>query len=374
MKIASSNTLPTMTVQSFTTTNVSDSNNGTQSHNEVRQQIVFFELFCYSIIILVGVIANVVIIRKLLNRKRKSSEYFILNLAITDLVVCSLCIPLDIYDALRKGWQYGAFLCKIIWPFQTLFTLISILTLTAMAIERYRAIISPFKPRLTHRDLLKAIACIWLLGLCVIAPYIFYLQYDGVDCIESWPHEMSGAYYTLSLLVIDYCIPLTIITFCYGRAGYKLYVNTKEFEAVNAHVENHAQRTRLARNTRIIKIFSFAVLVFLICMLPGDIYWMWKGFGSGSEFKYEQNFKTLSSIMIYSNSCFNPFIFGACNFGCFKGRYPWSARRKLKLERLVSVNSLSASGSGRREKNVSHDHETQQIDFKELEKLRETDI
>jgi hypothetical protein len=362
-----------MTVGSLVTT-TSAPKNGTQAPDNVRQQIVFFEIVCLSIISLVGIIANIAIIKKLMQRKRKSSEYFILNLAMTDFVVCSLCIPLDMYDQLHKTWKYGAFLCKIIWPFQTLFTLVSILNLTAMAIERYRAIMSPFKSRLTHSDLLKAIACVWLLGLCVIAPYIYYLKFDRTECVEHWPYDMSGAYYTLSLLVIDYCIPLTIITFCYGRSGYKLYVNTKEFEAVNAGVSNHAQRTRLERNTRIIKIFSFAVLVFLICMLPGDIYWMWKGFGSGSEFRYEKHFKTLSNTMIYSNSCFNPFIFGACNFGCFKRRFSWSSRRKLKIQRLVSVNSLSvvSNGQGKKEKNISN--ETPEIDFSELETLRETDI
>ncbi|CAB4003730.1 neuropeptide FF receptor 2-like [Paramuricea clavata] len=362
-----------MTVGSLVTTTPAPKN-GTQAPDNVREQIVFFQIVCLSIISLVGIIANIAIIKKLMQRKRKSSEYFILNLAMTDLVVCSLCIPLDMYDQLHNTWQYGAFLCKIIWPFQTLFTLVSILNLTAMAIERYRAIMSPFKQRLTHSDLLKAIACVWLLGLCVIAPYIYYLKFDGTECEEHWPYEMSGAYYTLSLLVIDYCIPLTIITYCYGRSGYKLYVNTREFEAVNAGVSNHAQRTRLERNTRIIKIFSFAVLVFLICMLPGDIYWMWKGFGSGSEFRYEKHFKTLSNMMIYSNSCFNPFIFGACNFGCFKGRFSWSSRRKLKIQRLVSVNSLSvvSNGRGKKEKNTSN--ETPEIDFSELETLRETDI
>ena len=350
--------------------------NGTKASSDVRQQIVFFQIVFSSIISLVGIVANIVIIRKMMQRKRKCSEYFILNLAMTDLVVCSLCIPLDIYDQLHITWQYGAFLCKIIWPFQTLFTLVSILNLTAMAIERYRAIMFPFKPRLTRSDLLKAIACVWLLGICVIAPYMYYLNFNGKICDEKWPHKMSGAYYTLSLLVIDYCIPLTIITFCYGRAGYKLYLNTKEFEAVNAEVSNQAQRKRLQRNTRIIKIFSFAVLVFLICMLPADIYWMWKGFGSGSEFRYEKHFKTLANTMIYSNSCFNPFIFGACSLGCSKGRFSWSSRRKLRLERLASDNSLSIASNGQRKssskKNVSN--ETKEIDFSELEKLRETDI
>ena len=370
-----------MTTGSLVTT-ASAQNNTTQAQHNIQKQFVVFQIICLLIISLVGIIANIAIITKLMQRKRKASEYFILNLAMTDLVVCSLCIPLDIYDQLTDTWKYGAFLCKIIWPFQTLFTLVSILNLTAMAIERYRAIMFPFKPRLTRSDLLKAIACVWIIGLCVISPYINYLNYDGKFCDEDWPHEMSAAYYTLSLFIIDYCIPLIIITFCYGKAGYKIYVNTREFEAVNAKVSNQAQRTRLERNTRIIKIFSFAVLVFLICMLPGDIYWMWKEFGSGSNFKYEDHFKTLSAMMIYSNSCFNPFIFGACNFRCFKGKFSWSSRRKLRLDRLVSSNSLSVVSNGGDNNNLKNKklskkatrNDYDDIDFSEIGTLKETDI
>lgn len=337
---------------------------------------MFFAIMCFAIISMVGMIANVVIIVKLMKHKRKSSEYFILNLSITDLVVCSLCIPLDIYDQFAGTWKYGAFMCKIIWPFQTLFTLISILTLTAMAIERHRVIMTPFKPRLTRSDLLKVILLIWFIGFCVIAPYIHHLEYDGTECIEKWPHKMSGAYYTLSLLIIDYCIPLTIIAYCYGRAGYKLFVNTREFKTVNSGIMNHMKR--LERNKRVIKIFSFAVLVFLICMLPSDIYWMWSSFGDDSDFAHKKNFETFSYILIYSNSCFNPFIFGACNFSCFRKKSSMSSHRKLVQEGSGNANSMSSGSNGHHttstkgEKKVEHDDVL--IDFNNLSKLRETDI
>ena len=84
-----------MTVGSVVTTAPAP-RNGTHAPNNVRQQIMFFEIVCLSIISLVGIIANMAIINKLMQQKRKSSQYFILNLVMTDIVVCSLCIPLDI--------------------------------------------------------------------------------------------------------------------------------------------------------------------------------------------------------------------------------------------------------------------------------------
>ena len=71
---------------------------------------------------------------------RNASEYLILNLAFTDLMTCAVGIPLDVAVILFQRWPFGAFMCKVVWPFQTVLIAVSVGTLTCMAIERYRAI------------------------------------------------------------------------------------------------------------------------------------------------------------------------------------------------------------------------------------------
>jgi hypothetical protein len=285
-----------------------------------EDSLIVVKLACLSAISLIGVIGNVLICATLIGHKRKTSEMFILNLAITDLLVCGVGIPLDIYQELHVLFPYGPVLCKVIWPSQTLLVLVSILTLTAMALERYRAIITPLKPKPKKQGILKCIAIIWLFGLAVVMPYIKALTYADRDCYETWPNARDPDYYTLVLFVIDYCIPLTIISYCYIRVGVKLYKSNLQFSASpvrKSGLNSDAQRIRLKRNTRIIKVFSFAVVMFVICMLPGDIYWLYKSWGQ-SEIPYENHFSTFANILLYANSMINPFIFGTCNIQCLQ--------------------------------------------------------
>ena len=293
-----------------------------------EDSLIIIKLACLSFISLIGVIGNVLIFATLMGHRRKSSEIFILNLAITDLLVCGVGIPLDIYQELHDIFPYGPVLCKVIWPSQTLLVLVSILTLTAMALERYRAIITPLKPKLKKGDILKSIGVIWLLGLAAVSPYIKALTYQDGFCDETWPGSRDPDYYTLALFIIDYCVPLTIISYCYIRVGLKLYKSNLKFSMSppKSGLNSDAQKTRLRRNTRIIKVFSFAVVMFVICMLPGDFFWLYKSWGQ-SDLPNENHFSTFVNIMMYSNSMINPFIFGSCDIQCIRSIFLKSKQR-----------------------------------------------
>ncbi|XP_028409223.1 neuropeptide FF receptor 2-like [Dendronephthya gigantea] len=330
--------------QSFPT-NASLRENSTAN---IGDSLIVVKLACLGTISLIGVIGNVLICATLMGHRRKSSEMFILNLAITDLLVCGVGIPLDIYNELHIIFPYGPMLCKIIWPSQTLLVLVSSMTLTAMALERYRAIITPLKPKLKKQHIVKSIVIIWLLGLAVVSPYIKALKYEDGICDEVWPRLRDPDYYTLALFIIDYCIPLSIITYCYTRVGIKLYKSTLKFGACQRRknsVSFDAQQNRLKRNTRIIKVFIFAVVMFVICMLPGDTYWLYKSWGE-SEFENEEHFNTFANILVYSNSMLNPFIFGSCDMQCIQAFFLRSKPRNGSYAlRFSFTSSFKRRGS-----------------------------
>lgn len=339
-------------------TNSSSNNPSKGTLNDSVDSLFAVKLTCLSAISFIGIIGNVLICVALIGRKCKSSECFILNLAITDLMVCAIGIPLDIYQELHvtwMTWMYGAVLCKVVWPSQTLLVLVSILTLTAMSLERYRAIITPLKPKVKKPGIIKAIFVIWIMGIAVVCPYVNVLIIDKGECVEDWP-KRDRNYYTLALFIIDYCVPLTIISYCYSRVGFRLYKNNQQFNAGSksghlSRVQNDAKRSRLQRNTRIIKVFSFAVVMFVVCMLPGDSYWMWKTWGGGTLL-YEKHFESFSTILLYANSAINPFIFGTCNLSCLQ---TLCLRRKSK-NNSYSLRFSFTSSFRRRNRGASVNH------------------
>ncbi|XP_029186259.2 5-hydroxytryptamine receptor 2A-like isoform X2 [Acropora millepora] len=65
-------------------------------------------------------LVRIIIVRH--RRMRTVTNYFILNLAVADLAVTCICIPFDIpVQENDYRWPYGGFLCRTLYPLQTMF-------------------------------------------------------------------------------------------------------------------------------------------------------------------------------------------------------------------------------------------------------------
>ena len=64
------------------------------------------------------------------------TNYFIVNLAAADLSVLLICIPFDFGEQVTHKWPYGGFLCRLIYPLQTMATTASVFTLVAISLNR----------------------------------------------------------------------------------------------------------------------------------------------------------------------------------------------------------------------------------------------
>lgn len=286
------------------------------------QVVMILQLLFYSIIIVVGSVGNALICLAILSRKkRKTSEYFILNLAITDLSTSIVSIPLDIIERLAGYWPFGSFLCKIVYPLQTILMAVSVSTLLAMSLERHRAIMHPLKPRMKGRKPVLVIFTIWLGSTVLVSPYSYVLGFDGFSCAENWPGTHYVKAYTMSVFIVLYLCPLCGITVAYVRIGRKLYTDIKNMKVIMADSEGgltgrQVLKSRAHRNIRIVKIFVTAVIAFAVCMLPNHVMWLWNDYGNGYSSKYFTDLLVFSNILVYANSCMNPFIFGTLQTRC----------------------------------------------------------
>ena len=75
-------------------------------------------IFIYIIIFLSGLIANICVIVMIIKRRRLRTltNYFLLNLAISDLIATLICLPPTAYHYYDKRWIFGEFLCRFV-PF-----------------------------------------------------------------------------------------------------------------------------------------------------------------------------------------------------------------------------------------------------------------
>lgn len=296
---------------------VNSSNNTEGSNTEISMELLtVIQITCYSIIIVIGTIGNLMLIFNLAcKRHRKTSQYFILNLATVDFMTCTLSIPFDISLLVLGGWPFGPVMCRLVYPLQTIFMAVSVSTLLCMALERHRAIIHPLKPKITGKVIILVIFLIWVISIGLVSPYAAALKMKDGDCAENWPNDdpKYPKTFTLCVFLILYLSPLCVITAAYARIGIRLRANSLKAELlVGARSDrNRLSSSRTRRNIRIVKFFVLAVVAFALCLLPFQVMWMWYDYGNGAEWQHFTTLLTFANVMVYANSAVNPYIFGA---------------------------------------------------------------
>ena len=283
---------------------------GRQTH--VFDLIDFVQLAIYPLILLFGAIGNILVLLVVQSKKnnRKINDYFILNLAISDLCMLIISISADFYLKFRE-FPLGDLLCKGIWPLMTMCLFASIFTLTCMAIERWRTIVKPLYPRLAVSKVPWILAFTWLAGLACVSPLIIVAYHEGRGCKEEWPTFAMRQAYTVAVVTLQYALPLLMITVAYARIGIFLKNRAKlKTAAFDSGRRTDARIRRKTENAKINKNLRNIVILFAIFMLPKQILWLWLDFGEGGDFEYFRDALIFSEFLLYIHSSLNPVVYG----------------------------------------------------------------
>ena len=141
------------------------------------------------------------------------------------------------------------------------YTLVSVLILMLLAIERYLAILKPFfyKAKVTKSLVRKLILIILTFSSMVSAPayYVFGNNGNAWDfCVSSKFDETLVVSYTATLLVLSITIPGSIMILCYIRVILHIWFNTEETKATNKAI--------LKSRWKLTKLFMTATVIFIV--------------------------------------------------------------------------------------------------------------
>lgn len=285
--------------------------NGTEGTNEDLSfhTIDYVQLAIYPLILLFGSIGNILVILVIRNKKphRKINDYFILNLAISDLCMLTISISADFYLKFRE-FPLGDLLCKGVWPLMTMCLFASVFTLTCMAIERWRTIVKPLSVRLAVSKVIYILVFTWIAGLACVSPLTVVAYHKGRGCAEDWPNFSMRQAYTVAVVLLQYALPLFIITIAYARIG--IFLKHRAKFKISDTCTRAAVIRRNASNAKINKNLRTIVILFAICMLPKQVLWLWLDFSSGGEFKHFSDALIFSEILLYVHSSTNPVVYG----------------------------------------------------------------
>jgi len=119
------------------------------------------------------------------------------------------------------------------------------------------AVIFPLRPRPTIRTALIVIVVTWLAAMIASLPVAMFARvtrrvgHDGIEqdyCDETWPYGTSQRYaYSITVMVLQYFLPLAILTFTYVHIGVVIWVKRVPGEAENNRDQKMAASKRKVR-------------------------------------------------------------------------------------------------------------------------------
>lgn len=278
--------------------------------------------FVYVIVFLVGIIGNSVVCWTIIRRRRmRSSNYiFTFNLAFSDLVFVVFYVPSQMaaYEN-NHNWALGEAMCRIMYVILPSCLSASVGTLLAITGDRYRAVAHPMEPRITSYTMRCIIALIWLCSFMTALPVIIHsaliTQNNGTEifCDEIWPEQLYKNIYWISIFVIQYLLPLSIILVLAVLIAYHVEKNTKQLRKSMSKVFESTVRQRMKQTSKIIRMLVVLVLLYTICMLPQHVVFLWWQYGDLTTRPYRMYIFRFANVFPMANSAFNPIAYGTLN-------------------------------------------------------------
>ncbi|XP_030745452.1 LOW QUALITY PROTEIN: neuropeptide F receptor-like, partial [Sitophilus oryzae] len=244
----------------------------------------------YGVLIVLGALGNTLVIISVVRKAsmRTPRNMFIFNLAVADLLLCTVTMPLTLMEILTKYFPLGnyLFVCKLIGILQATSTYVSTLSITAIALDRYQVIVYPTIESLQIFGAASILSAIWLIAMLLASPLFFirHLTHHELPmtgnvifsldfCIENWPVDHGRAYYSIFSLIFQYLLPILIVSCSYWSISHKL---KRRFQGVLVSTDENFQRNRRQLRGRRLQrtniLLGSIAIIFCISWLPLNLF------------------------------------------------------------------------------------------------------
>ncbi|NXI47701.1 NK1R protein, partial [Galbula dea] len=271
----------------------------------------------YALIVVVSVVGNVVVMWIILAHKRMRTvtNYFLVNLAFAEASMSAFNTVVNFTYAIHNEWYYGLLYCKFhnFFPIAAVFA--SIYSMTAIALDRYMAIIHPLQPRLSATATKVVIGVIWLLAFLLAFPQGYYSVMEELPgrlvCLVEWPEHSTNVYgktYHFCMTILIYFLPLLVIGCAYTVVGVTLWASEIPGDSSNRYHE------QVSAKRKVVKMMITVVCTFALCWLPYHIYFTLQYFNPEWYLqKFIQQVYLAIMWLAMSSTMYNPIIYCCLN-------------------------------------------------------------
>lgn len=284
-----------------------------------------------AILILAAFVGNIIVVVSftMFRNLRTMTNYFLVSLALSDILVAVFVMPVFLLLVLYQPRNFFAHAIALrkMWKIMDIgFCFTSVCSLCAIAIERNLAISHPFyyTKLMSPLRVYLTIAFIWVFSLTVA----ILVNHDDIT-IDIAKHL------SVFVAVVSYFIPLLIILVMY----------MKIWRVARRQAKRLRQDGALATDFKAIKTIAIVIGTFFVCYTPQmiSIFWI--------HFRVKPYLPNVANIMIkwitYFNCCVNPVI-----YSCFNKTYR-NGFKKLFAIIKTRFRDLRTRSSDKRSRKIS---------------------
>ncbi|RWS06268.1 5-hydroxytryptamine receptor-like protein, partial [Dinothrombium tinctorium] len=176
-----------------------------------------------GIVILCTAIGNLFVIYAIITDRvlRRVSNYLVLSLATTDLILACTVMPLGVLYAISGKWTFGAKICEVWTSADVLCCTASLLHLVAIAVDRYWAVTNVEYIRQRSAVIIgKMITAVWAVAIFTSLAPIFVFSDPHFEIraeIENVCVVSQNVCYQIIATILSFYAPLVVILFLYWK-------------------------------------------------------------------------------------------------------------------------------------------------------------
>ncbi|XP_053753011.1 LOW QUALITY PROTEIN: kiSS-1 receptor [Panthera pardus] len=272
-------------------------------------------------LMLLGLAGNSLVIFVICRHKqmRTVTNFYIANLAATDVTFLLCCVPFTALLYPLPAWVLGDFMCKFVNYMQQVSVQATCATLTAMSVDRWYVTVFPLRAlrRRTPRLALAVSLGIWVGSATMSAPVLALHRLSPgprTYCSEVFPSRALERAFALYNLLALYLLPLVATCACYGAMLRHLGRTAVSPGAADGALQGRLLAARAgAVRAKVSRLVAAVVLLFAACWGPIQLFLVLQALGPAGAWHPRSYtayaLKIWAHCMSYGNSALNPLLY-----------------------------------------------------------------
>ena len=292
-----------------------------RSYEEAR--IVFAVILTINVVVIVlGIIVNAVISFVMLRKKRykrNGSNFFIMHLAVVELLYRFLAFPFIIAFAVPRS-RIESIQCKAIVLFSKTCSSAIFCSLVGIAIDRYQNIVHPLEKLKSERKPVLLVSFLWLCSTILSCPFVASVESislleipeaRGMSCDEcahqkicDIPQNMLGQSSTTLYFLAEFFVPLMIISVLYIKVAIFLHQRSNN----NSGMMN---RVAARSGAKAVRMLVLVVLGYVFSLGPSVLLAILRSFGVLNNLSFDVMLlaSRIAEFAAFTSSLGNPLIY-----------------------------------------------------------------